>query len=223
MGQILSKNKHKRYERVKQLPNVTFSEFGTSQKSCKYPWDTAPYQDMEMTLELGCGKGEHTLAFAKSNPNRLCIGIDSKSHRLCTGAEEAINKGTKNALFLHAQIEYITDFFPSHSIDEIWLTFPDPHIKTRCIKHRLSAAPFLDKYAKLLIPGGKVFLKTDSDLLFAYTQESVALWGGKIINVSDDIYAPEPNPLYAGEIVSAFQKTAQSKNITIKFIAFELN
>ena len=56
--------------------------------------------------------------------------------------------------------------FVQHSIHEIWLTFPDPHPKKRTIKNRLSAVPFLDAYAHLLIPGGKVHLKTDSDLLY---------------------------------------------------------
>jgi len=219
----LPKNKHKRYERVKQLPNVTFSEFGKSQSPCAYPWDGKCYHGMKKVLELGCGKGEHTIAFAVANPDRLCIGIDSKSHRLCLGAEEAINKDLKNALFLHAQIEHLQDFFAKQSIHEIWLTFPDPHIKNRCIKHRLSAAPFLDTYAKLLAPGGKIFLKTDSDLLFTYTQESVEQWGGRIIETSENIYSTDKNDFYASDVISAFQKTAQSKNIKIKFITFQLN
>jgi tRNA (guanine-N7-)-methyltransferase len=30
-------------------------------------------------LELGCGKGEHSLAFAATNPDILYMGVDRKS------------------------------------------------------------------------------------------------------------------------------------------------
>ena len=66
--------------------------------------------DMKV-LELGCGKGEHSLGFAAVNPGKLYLGIDSKSHRICVGAEKAMAQGLENVMFLQVRIERIQDFF----------------------------------------------------------------------------------------------------------------
>jgi hypothetical protein len=52
----------------------------------------------------------------------------------------------------------------------------------------LTAPPFLETYAKLLISGGNVNLKTDSDLLFDYTRKTVVRWGGHVVSVLDDLH-----------------------------------
>ena len=223
----MAKTKLHKYERVKHLPNVVFSH-GESESSGIYPWNKERYKGMERILELGCGKGEHSLAFAAANPCRLCVGIDSKSHRICVGAEEAIAQGIENALFLHARIERIQEFFMEHSIQEIWLTFPDPHLKNRKIKSRLSAAPFLDAYARLLLPGGTVHLKTDNDLLYNYTRESVQGWGGRVVAASNDIHGvdiheTDDSSFGARDIVSTFENAARSRDASIKYMAFTLS
>lgn len=178
---------------------------------------------MEMVLELGCGKGEYSLAFGAANPGKLCVGIDCKSHRMCVGAEKAIAEGLENVHFLRTRIERIREFFVEHSIHEIWLTFPDPHPKNRAITCRLSAAPFLDAYANLLIPGGTVYLKTDSDLLYNYTRESVERWGGRVVAHSDDLHGTDSSTHGAREVVSAYENAARSQGATIKYMAFTLN
>jgi len=219
----MAKNKLQKYERVKHLPNVTFSSFGESHPPDSYPWYDKRFRGMEKILELGCGKGEHSLAFSLANPKPLCVGIDSKSHRMCVGAEKAMAGGLENIHFLRVRVERVTDFFVDHSIHQIWLTFPDPHPKKRSIKNRLTAPSFLDDYATLLVPRGIVCLKTDSDLLYHYTRESVEHWGGHVIVATENIYENGDNPLYARQVVSAFQQKAQSKGCLIKFIAFRLN
>jgi tRNA (guanine-N7-)-methyltransferase len=218
----MAKNKLIKYERVKSLPNVIFSEFGETVSPLSYPWYEARHDGMTKVLELGCGKGEHSLAFALETPSKLCIGIDSKSHRICSGAEIAIGQGLENIYFLRAHIERIEEFFTAHSIDEIWLTFPDPHPKKRSIKSRLTSPSFLDAYSKLLVPGGTVFLKTDSGLLYDYTQQSVEQWGGKIVEKSDNMHDSRGITQSAGDVVSAFEKKALKKEITIKYLAFQL-
>ena len=107
----MPKNKLLKYERVKRLPNVTFSVFGESPSPWSYPWYDERYADMEKVLELGCGKGEYSLAFAAANSRQFCVGVDCKSHRMCVGAEKAIADGLDNVHFLRARIERIMEFF----------------------------------------------------------------------------------------------------------------
>ncbi|MBT3178870.1 MAG: tRNA (guanosine(46)-N7)-methyltransferase TrmB [Desulfobacula sp.] len=219
----MAKNKLLKYERVKHLPNVTFSAFGKPGSPFSYPWYEEPYKGMKKILELGCGKGEYSLAFAAADPFNFCVGIDYKSHRMCVGAEKAIANDLENVHFLCVRIERIKEFFMKHSIHEIWLTFPDPHPKNRSIKSRLSASPFLDIYEYLLVPKGIIHLKTDSDLLYNYTRKSVKQWGGNIIAKSDNIHGADSSRLGANYIVSTFEKTALSHGSKIKYMAFTLN
>lgn len=219
----MPKNKLHKVERVKRLPNVTFSVFGDPRPPQAYPWHGERCSSMDMVLELGCGKGEHSLAFAADDPGRLCVGIDCKSHRLCVGAEKAIAEGLDNVHFLRARIENISAFFIEHAVHEIWLTFPDPLPKQRTRKSRLSATPFLDAYAGLLRPGGTVHLKTDSDLFYNFTGESVQRWGGRVVAASDDIHATGQHSIGAAQVVSAYDRIAQSKGMAVKYMAFELN
>lgn len=220
----MPKNKLQKYQRVNDLPNVTITEWGISPSPSPsaYPWDANRYAGMRKLLELGCGKGEHSLAFAAADPNLLCVGVDRKSHRICVGAEKAIALGLDNVHFLRALIDDIEKFFRKRSIDEIWLTFPDPHPKLRTSHLRLTSPTFLDRYARLLKPGGSVHLKTDSNLLFDYTRETVSHWGGRVVAAVEDLHMAKNGNLGAHEVVSAFESEAKARGETVKYVAFKL-
>ena len=219
----MPKNKRQKYQRVKHLLNVTVIESASPVPPCVFPWLKKRYDGMKRVLELGCGKGEHSLAFAAANPETLFVGVDRKSHRLCVGAEAAIEKGLDNVLFLRARIESLESFFFKQSIDQIWLTFPDPHPKHRASNLRLSAPPFLEAYARLLIPGGIVNLKTDSNLLFDYTRKTVTRCGGHVVTALDDLHETGDCTDGASDVVSAFELSARSQGETIKYMVFQLN
>ena len=218
----MPKVKQQRYNRVKTLHNVINSDLEA--EDTRYPWQANEFKNRKTILEIGCGKGEHSLGFAAADPGALCIGVDLKSHRLCVGAEKAIARGIDNLFFLRARAEQIMAFFPDHSIHAIWLTFPDPHPKQRSIKHRLSSASFLSLYARLLVPGGRMHLKTDSRMLYTYTRESVEYWGGRILADTTDLHAEETAPAKGAKyIVSAFETKALARGKTIKYLSFTLN
>lgn len=139
-----------------------------------------------VTLELGCGKGEYTVALAKANPGRNYIGVDIKGARMWSGARQVEEEGISNAAFLRTEIENIDKFFAPGEVDEIWITFPDPQMqKTR---KRLTSTRFLSMYGKFLKPGGVINLKTDSPFLFEYTKRVAELNGFEIVSITDDLY-----------------------------------
>ena len=218
----MSKIKLKRYNKARTLPNVITHD--PEAEGVAYPWADPKYANRRTILELGCGKGEHSLGFAAADPESLCIGVDLKSHRLCVGGEKALAQGMDHVFFLRARVEDILSVFPEQSVHEIWLTFPDPHPKQRSIKHRLSSARFLHLYSQLLVPGGTVQLKTDNTPLYVYTRESAVYWGGSILEDTRDLHGESEDVCRAARaVVSTFESKALARDETIKFLSFTLD
>ncbi|MFI3303888.1 MAG: tRNA (guanosine(46)-N7)-methyltransferase TrmB [Rikenellaceae bacterium] len=175
-----------------------------------------------IVLELGCGKGEYTVALAERDPNRNYIGIDIKGARMWRGAKSATQREMKNVGFLRTRIEFINSFFAEGEIDEIWITFPDPQLKSRRAKKRLTAPTFLNYYAKMLSPEGLINLKTDSKHLFAYTAEVIRHFSLPVAVSNDDIYGSG----YADEILSvktAYETMFLQRGLPITYTQFGLD
>ena len=151
-----------RYREFETFSN-TYSFYSESKKQ-KYFNDDKP-----LTLELGCGKAEPTLAMAQKYPERNFIGIDSKADRLWRPAKTALGKGISNAKFLKMHMRFLAQAFDENSVEEIWLTFSDPYPKARQEKHRLTHPRFLETHKKVLKSSGKIHFKTDDLWLFEWS------------------------------------------------------
>ena len=139
-----------------------------------------------IVLELGCGKGDYTIALAERHPEMNFIGVDIKGARLWKGAKYATERGLKNVAFLRTRIEFIGAFFGPDEVSRIWLTFSDPQLKSE--NARLTSPLFLERYRAFLAPGGLVCLKTDSRFLHEYSK-AVALQNGlTVLACTDDLY-----------------------------------
>ena len=167
----MGKGKLKRFEEIKSFPNVLEPPvMETYEKKGK--WHQEIFKnDNPIVLELGCGKGEYSVGLAKLYPNKNFVGIDIKGNRIYIGAKQCIEQDISNVMFLRTRIDFITNFFDTNEIDEIWLTFSDPQPKKP--RKRLSSKPFIDRYSKFLKKNGKIHVKTDSDLLFEFTEEEI--------------------------------------------------
>ena len=155
-----SKNKLKRFRENETFANVvqpSREELTAGTFSLKGNWGPKFFKNTQpIALELGCGKGEYTVSFAKKYSNKNFIGVDIKGARFWKGAKTSIEENLKNVGFLRTQIELIDLCFAESEVDEIWITFPDPQIKYKRTKHRLTNTNFLDKYRSILKPGGVI-------------------------------------------------------------------
>ena len=122
-----------------------------------------------IVLELGCGKGEYSIGLAKKYPNKNFIGVDVKGARMWQGATQAIDQNLNNVCFIRARIEFIDRCFGANEVDEIWITFPDPQIKKKRTRNRLTHPIFLERYRNFLSDKGLIHLKTDSQFLHGFT------------------------------------------------------
>ncbi|MCL4142957.1 UNVERIFIED_CONTAM: hypothetical protein GTU68_000155 [Idotea baltica] len=184
-------------------------------------------QDRPITLELACGKGEYTVDMARMFPERNHIGVDIKGNRIWRGAKNSLEEGLDNVAFLRARIEGIHSFFETDEVDQIWITFPDPHKKERRRNHRLTHPRFLEHYRKILKPGGTINLKTDSSTLYDYTMDVILEQGLKVHHQTMDVYTlgvkKFPDELMAlMETKTYYEKKWLEEGKQIKFIRFEL-
>ena len=157
-----------------------------------------------ITLELGCGKGDYTLALARIHPERNYIGVDIKGARLWRGAKTAVEEPLPNVAFIRTRIELIDRFFAPGEVSEIWLTFSDPQPKKP--NKRLSSPRFLDTYARFLAPHSVLHLKTDSQELYDYTlNEVLPARDVEVLAATPDLYndnqstSQHANPSILGE------------------------
>lgn len=174
-----------------------------------------------IVLELGCGKGEYTIALAERNPHINYIGVDIKGARMWRGARTATDNGMGNVGFLRTRIEFINSFFARDEVSEIWITFPDPQLKTRRAKKRLTSPIFLEYYARFLRPDGRINLKTDSQHLFGYTGEVIRRFGLPCDVANNDIYGTG----YADEELSvktAYESKFLQCGLPITYTRFSL-
>ena len=139
-----------------------------------------------IVLELGCGKGEYTIDLAQRNPAFNYIGVDIKGARLWKGAKYATQHGMGNVAFLRTRIEFITAYFASEEVSEIWLTFSDPQFRSE--NSRLTSPLFLERYRSFMKLGGIVHLKTDSMFLHQYSRAVAERNGLRILGCTEDLY-----------------------------------
>ena len=140
-----------------------------------------------IVLELGCGKGDYTIALARRHPEMNFIGVDIKGARLWKGAKEATEQAMGNVAFLRTRIEFIDAFFGPGEVSEIWLTFSDPQLRGS-ENARLTSPLFLQRYSHFLTPDGIVHLKTDSRFLYEYTQSVIRANDLSVLASGVDIY-----------------------------------
>ncbi len=222
----MGKDKIRRFAAVKSFEN--FYEPAINEPfDLKGKWREKHFKnDHPIVLELGCGKGEYSVGLGKHFQDRNFIGVDIKGARMYIGAEQALRDEMKNVAFLRTRIDFITDYFEDGEVDEIWLTFSDPQRKKP--RKRLSSPLFVERYRKILKPGGIVHMKTDSDLLFEYTEEQIKEHGYECLELTWDLYGelPEnidPTTREIFHIKTHYEQLFTAKGATIKYCKFRVH
>ena len=221
-----SKNKLKRFKENETFANVfqpKRDELVNSEFNLKGNWRTSVFKKQPpLVLELGCGKGEYSVALAQKYPNKNFIGIDIKGARFWRGAKTAIEEQINNVAFLRTQIELIDYAFAENEVDEIWITFPDPQIKYKRTKHRMTNATFLKRYKKILKPEGEVNLKTDSEFMHGYTLGLLHGAGHEVLYANHNVYKQEGSPEAVTSIQTFYESQYLEQNKPITYIRFKI-
>ena len=175
-----------------------------------------------IVVELGCGKGEYTTGLAARFADRNFIGVDVKGARFWRGAKTALEDGLANVAFVRTQIELLEHVFAEHEISEIWITFPDPQIRYKRTKHRMTNSVFLQRYKKLLKPEGVVNLKTDSEFMHGYTLGLLHGAGHEVLYANHDVYVNTGSPTEVLDIQTFYESQYLAKGKAITFVRFRI-
>lgn len=224
--EVGSKNKLKRFKENETFTNVfqpTREEVVGDQFPLRGKWSSDFFKnDNPIVLELGCGKGEYSVGLAERFPEKNFIGIDIKGARFWRGAKTAVESGMNNVAFVRTQIELINHIFAENEISEIWITFPDPQIKYKRTKHRMTNAEFLERYKKILKPSGLMHLKTDSEFMHGYTLGLLHGLGHEVIYANHNIYKNEGAPAEVTGIQTFYESQYLEVNKPITYIKFRI-
>lgn len=227
----MGKNKLRRFAEMKTF-NCVFEPsnevVANDEFDLKGKWHKHFGGDRPITIELGCGKGEYTLALAHRDQDGYFIGIDVKGARIWRGAKTAEEEELMNVAFVRSKIEFINSIFEPNEVSNIWLTFSDPQPKDKKGTKRLTGAAFLRRYGRVLRRGGIIHVKTDSRFLYETTLETINDGAHRLLKETDDLYGRGWKDFNAQEqdilrVKTFYERKWLDEGKPIHYIRFTLN
>lgn len=222
----MSKNKLTKFAELDALPNVLQFPFKVmAELGYEFPykglWGKEIFgNEHPIIVELGCGRGEYTVALGRKYPECNYIGIDIKGNRMWSGATKAYDEGLTNVRFLRTEIELLSHFFAPGELSELWLTFPDPQMKKR--RKRLTATNFLSTYKKVLKAPMILNLKSDSKFLYTYTKLVAEANGLSILEEYTDVHNEADEGSVLRRIETYYESQWRARGIDIKYLRIAL-
>ncbi len=212
----MARNKQKKFNEIDQMPNV----FQTDDK-IKGNWQSYFKNNNPITIEIGCGYGDYTLALAKKYPNRNFIGIDIKGARIWRGALTAIEENLTNVAFLRIRCEFLDNYFMPNELDCAWIPFSDPFPAKA--SRRLTSPRFLECYRCIFKDTSLLHFKTDNPELFEYTIETLNTTKG--IRIHSLIRDLKNNPSQDEEVLieTVYEKRHIAMGRQIFYVCFSLD
>ncbi len=177
------------------------------------------FNDNDVVLEIGCGKGRFAVSFAKNNPDINILAVEKSDNVLICGAETARDEKLNNIKFLCCGAEYLQRYIDKNSIKALYLNFSCPFPKKRYESHRLTAKRFLDIYKVILKDDAYIYQKTDNIHFFEYSLKSFTDNDFFINDISLDLH----NSDVEGNIVTEYEEKFSSLGMPIYYLKTSLN
>ena len=120
-----------------------------------------------------------------------------------------------NVRFMPLDANKLEEYFAPETFETIYANFSDPWTKNGYSSRRLTHPDFLNRYLKLLKPGGYFRFKTDNDELFEFSVESVEASEFELLYVTRDLHNSDRAQ---SNIVTEYEANFSSKGVPIKFL-----
>tara|TARA_B100000427_G_scaffold321971_1_gene323295 strand:+ start:5829 stop:6425 length:597 start_codon:yes stop_codon:yes gene_type:complete len=126
-----------------------------------------PQDSKELDIEIGFGKGDFLINWAKQNPNHHIIGIDVRKPVVILLKKKLEQEKLTHTTVFHGNGHYFLNDVPNdNSINRIFIFHPDPWLKNKHHKRRIISHDFLELALKKLKINGKIYISTDVKPLF---------------------------------------------------------
>lgn len=146
----------------------------------------------QLHLELGCGKGRFTAEMAAQHPDILFAAVEKVPDAMVVAMEKARDMGLTNVFFVDADAARLEDYFAPGELDGMYINFCDPWPRKKNAKRRLTHRGFLEKYSRVVAPGGQIYFKTDNEGLFDFSLEEFTAMGFPLEQVTRNLHAGGP-------------------------------
>ena len=167
-------------------------------------------------VELGAGTGLFSVEMAARYPDKQFVAIDVKADRLQKGAGVATERDLKNIRFVRARADQLAEIITPHSLEALWLTFPDPFPKKRAAGRRMSHGRFLGLYSTLLDDNGAFYLKHDNRDFFLWSLEQLVAAHWTMSELSFDLHDSKLADDY--KILTTYEKRWLDEGLTTNFV-----
>lgn len=167
-------------------------------QSRKGHWRELMPQARELRVEIGCGKGKFTAETAALEPDVLLIAIERVQEAMVVAMEKARDMGLRNVFFIDMDVAEIESCFDTGEIDLMYVNFCDPWPRKKNAKRRLTHRTFLEKYRRVIRPGGQLHFKTDNAPLFEFSLEEFASCGLEARHVTRNLHEHGPVGIMTG-------------------------
>jgi tRNA (guanine-N7-)-methyltransferase len=115
-----------------------------------------------LELEIGAGHGGYALSFARERPDRALVAIEQRRSFADSLAARAAKRGHRNLVAIHGDARVLAPrLFAAGSLAAVHVHFPDPWWKRRHERRRLVDDGMSRLLLGLLVPGGRLDLRTD--------------------------------------------------------------
>ena len=120
-----------------------------------------PEKYEKLYFEIGFGYGEHTAHQAILNKNYGIVACETYVNGVLSLIDKIEENKIENIRIYNNDARFLLEKMPDHSIDKIFILFPDPWPKKKQNKRRIINDEFLDILKKKLKIGGTLFFASD--------------------------------------------------------------
>ena len=171
-------------------------------------------QPQPLEVELGCGDASFAVEYARQNPKINLLGVERLLGRLQKLDKKGRRAGLTNLRGVRIESAYFLEYLlPKHSATALHIYFPDPWPKKKHRRHRLINEAFPALARAALIPGGKIFLRTDDADYFQQMTEVFA---------AATEFEKTETPQALAQIVTDFERDFNAQGIPTLRTAYQI-
>ncbi len=235
------RKKKRGHERLEALSALVITNPEKYKETGDFPFN----EQRSMRLEIGCGKGDFIRRLSEREPEYnylamervedVCVAATEKYARSRGLGDLDFHGGWKtpdgeiykgepwdipmemrgNVRFMPLDASKLEEYFAPETFESIYANFSDPWTKNGYSSRRLTHPDFLNRYLRLLKPGGYFRFKTDNDELFEFSVESIDASDFELLYVTRNLHASDRAE---NNIVTEYEANFSSQGIPIKFL-----